>query len=125
VITTAEALPTSHYLLPHERWQATKELVGQRAHPTAPEVVRLQQNYGPEGNVLLAAARAGRIYAFPLVLAGGILVFLTAGNGPVALVGYLVLAIAIAMGSLGFARSVQAGQAGKLHRSGRPFVRRI
>jgi hypothetical protein len=74
--------------------------------------------------VLLAAGRAGRIYAFPFVLTGGLLVFLTAGHGPVAILGYFMLAIAMAMGSLGFVRSVQAGQAGKRHRGDRPFVRR-
>lgn len=118
-----EPLPTSHYLLPYERWHAAKEFAGQQAHPDAPVVMRLQQNYGPEGNILLAAARAGRIYPFPLGLVGTILVFVSVGAGPAALVGYLMLATAIAMAVLGGMRVVQAAKAGRQHRNGRPVVR--
>jgi hypothetical protein len=118
-----QELPTTHYLLPYERRQATKELAGQAGHPTAPAVIRLRQNYGPDGNVLLAAARAGRIYAAPVGLPGGVLVFATAGHGLVAVVGYLLLATAMAIGLLGTARGVQAGRAGKRFRSGRPFLK--
>ena len=120
-----EALPTSHYLLPYERREAAKTLKGQQAHATAPAVEQLQQNYGPEGNVLLSAARSGRIYAFPFVLTGTLLVFVTAGSGPIAFAGYALLAIAIAMALLGVARGVQAGRAGRRYRDGRPFVRSL
>ena len=58
-------------------------LARQRANPT-PYVLRLQQNYGPEGNALILVGLAGVFLENVLILVGGALVVASNGNGSLA-----------------------------------------
>jgi hypothetical protein len=118
----ADEFPTSHHLLPYERRAASAMLATQQAHPTAPGVIRSQQNYGPEGVILLAASFAGARYSFPIGLVGFIVALASGFNGIVAITGYSIMGVAIAVATLGAFRGIQAGRAGRRFRGDRPFI---
>jgi hypothetical protein len=113
--------PAGLPLLPYERWYATSMLARQQGHQTR-FVLRMQQNYGPEGLVLRAAAtiNQGLSSMFCLVAIG--LMIASGGRGPLDLTGYLLLALTCCLGTLCFARARQAKTAGRAFRGGRPFL---
>lgn len=119
----AEHIPGKHFLLPYERHEAAKVVARLRAHPDRPSGKRYEQNYGLEGTALIVASMAARIYSFPVLTLGLVLMFVSSLKGPVAVVAYLLIGTAVAMGVLGIVRGIQAGRVGRRHRGGRPFVR--
>lgn len=76
-----QKLPTTHHLLPHERYWATRVLRSWAAHPESKKVQRLQERWGPEGVVLWLAANSDGILAFVLLCVGALLLVARGGNG--------------------------------------------
>lgn len=58
-----------HHLLPHERWSASSVLERQRTHRTS-AILRIEQNYGPEGLALIAAGLITVLPGMLLVVLG-------------------------------------------------------
>jgi hypothetical protein len=117
-----EELPTNHRLLPPERWVATWILARQRADPT-PYVLRLQQNYGPEGNVLVLVGLTGVFLGNMLGLVGVVLFVASNEGGVVGLIGKLMLLAGSLLGLwCGVIRGIQGSREGRRFRGGRPFV---
>jgi hypothetical protein len=81
------------------------------------------RNYGPEGNTLVAAEMASLLPGMALALVGGVLIIASGASGVVGLVAYAMLAVAIALSSLGTFRAVQASVAGRHFRGGRPIAK--
>jgi hypothetical protein len=115
-------LSTDHKLLPHEWWLAALVLARQSAHST-PVTVKMQQNWDPEGIVLISAATADGVLAPFFVLTSVVLMIGSRFNGAPAIVGYLMFVPIVGVGSLGIARNRQAITVGRKFRGGRPFQR--
>jgi hypothetical protein len=116
-------LASGHHLLPHERWFASLILKRQRTHRT-PAILRMEQNYGPEGIALMSA---GMMTAFPGQIIGcvGIVLLLTSGDhGSVLTVAYWTMGAGVLLAALGSIRYVQGVYAGRRLRGDRPFVNR-
>ena len=93
----AEPLPTTHYLLPYERRVAARASARQKARST-PTTRKMQQNYGPEGVVLMSAAIANA----PLTILFGLIgVALSLASGALAVVGYLMFVPMVVFASIG------------------------
>ncbi|HUC14056.1 MAG TPA: hypothetical protein VMS00_06360 [Acidimicrobiales bacterium] len=84
-----QGLPTNHYLLPHERYWAARLLRKQAAHPDSKVVRQFQEQWAPEGIVLLAAAQVGVISAAPVVFVGAACLIAWGGRGAGLVVFYL------------------------------------
>ena len=111
----------SHRLLPYERWFASFILERQRTHRT-PAILRNEQNYGPEGMALIAAGLITLLSAVLLVFLG-FACLVASGGHPWLLVNWLY-GIGFALMFWGSIRSIQASNAGRAFRGGRPFVKR-
>ena len=61
-----------YHLLPHEAWFALRILKRQESHPKT-IIRRIQQNYGPEGVVLVMASLATTIAGLLIDVIGGVL----------------------------------------------------
>ena len=112
-----------HHLLPHERWFASSTLERQRTHRTS-DILRMEQNYGPEGITLWAAAV---ITVFPgqLIVVSGIAFMLASGGGGTLLtMGYSLDGFGVFLCLLGSIRAFQGIKAGRAFRDGRPFLKR-
>ena len=109
-----------HHLLPHERWSASFVLERQRTHRTS-AILRIEQNYGPEGIALWAA---GMITVFPGMLLGflGFACLVASGGHPWQLVNWLY-GIGVTLILLGEIRFIQGSKAGRTFRGGRPFLK--
>jgi hypothetical protein len=83
----------------------------------------MQQNYGPEGSVLMSAALAD--FALTALFAGtGIILGFACGfSGPLAVVSYVMFLPLVCVGSVAAARNLRANKTGRLFREGRPFQR--
>jgi hypothetical protein len=117
------SLAPGHRLLPHERWFVSWVLERQRTH-RGPDILRLEQNYGPVGMALWAAAL---ITVFPgqLIVGSGIGVMLASGGGGILpTLGYALDGLGIILCLLGSIRTFQGIRAGRAFRDGRPFIRR-
>jgi hypothetical protein len=117
------ALAPRHRLLPQERWFASWILERQRTHRT-PDILRMEQNYGPEGITLWAAAW---ITVFPgsLMAVSGIAFMLASGGGGTLLtLGYSLDGFGVFLCLLGSIRAFQGIRAGRAFRDGRPFLKR-
>lgn len=112
-----------HKLLPPERWFATYMLMRQRTHRT-PAILRLEQNYGPEGVALYAAAVLLGVVAGAVVCSGIVLLLLSGGDGPLVHIGYGLLLGAIVLECPVMIRCLQGIHAGRRFRGSRPFVKR-
>jgi len=118
-----------HHLLPHERWFASLILERQRAHrnsatPRNPATLRMEQNYGPEGIALIAAGLITVLPAMLLVLLGFVCLIASGGHPWLLTLLYWLYGIGFALMLWGSIRSVQASNAGRAFRGGRPFVKR-
>jgi len=114
------SVSAGHRLLPHERWFASWVLERQRTH-RGPDILRLEQNYGPEGMALWAAAW---ITAFPaaLMVVSGIAFMLASGGGGTLLsLGYWLDGFGVILILLGSIRTAQGIRAGRAFRGNRPF----
>ena len=113
------SLASGHRLLPQERWFASWILERQRTHRT-PEILRTEQNYGPEGIALWAAAV---ITVFPgqLIVVSGIAFMLASGGtGTLLTMGYSLDGFGVFLCLLGSIRAFQGSRAGRAFRDGRP-----
>ena len=122
-VTVSAPLPTRRRLLAHERWFALLVLRRQQTHRTA-AILRIEQNYGPEGIALWAASLST---AYPGLLIGwaGFLVLLSSGDrGWPATIGYWLGGLGIFLMALSSIRLFQAARAGRAFRGGRPCLRR-
>jgi len=110
-------------LLPPERWFAAFILERQRTHRT-PAILRIEQNYGPEGIALMAA---GLFTALPGQLIGciGIVLLLVSGDhGSLPGIGYSLMGLGVLLVVPGSMRYIQGSKAGRQFREDRPFVKR-
>ncbi|HEY5183181.1 MAG TPA: hypothetical protein VIJ07_26025 [Dermatophilaceae bacterium] len=109
-----------HHLLPHERWSASFVLERQRTHRTS-AILRMEQNYGPEGIALFAA---GMIAVFPGMLLTflGFACLVASGGHPWPLVNWLY-GLGVILILLGSIRYFQCNRAGRAFRGGRPFLK--
>jgi hypothetical protein len=100
------------WLLPPERWFAVFTLNRQRTHRTQ-SILALEQNYGPEGIVLMAACVVVGLCASVFACLGVTLLLLSADHGPLMYAGYGFLCATAAAGCLGVIRGVQGGRAAR------------
>jgi hypothetical protein len=117
-------LAPRHHLLPNERWSASFILERQRTHRT-PAILRMEQNYGPEGIALWAA---GMITVLPGMLLDvlGFACLVASGGHPWLLTMlYWLWGIGFILMFWGSIRSLQASKAGRAFRGGRPFLKRV
>lgn len=114
------ALQFGHHLLPHERWFAAVILRRQQTHRT-PAILRMEENYGPEGITLWAAAWITIFPAQLLNLFG--IACLLGGGGPLSTAGFWFIGVGVFVCWLGAIRAVQGAKAGRTFRNGRPFLR--
>jgi hypothetical protein len=123
VTSDQRSVVPDHRLFPHERWFAAFILERQQSHRT-PAILRMEQNYGPEGIGLMAA---GLVTALPGQLIGclGILLLLVSGgHGSLPGVGYLLMGLGVLLVVPGSLRYIQGSRAGRSFRGDRPFVKR-
>ena len=119
--TEREAV-SRHWLLPQERW-CDRFLTRHEANPPLPERARFQQNYGPDGDVFIAAAGVDAIGG-GIVGFGGVLLASLTQHGLPAAVGHWLAEAGIVPALLGIIRALQGSRAGRAFRAGRPFIRR-
>jgi hypothetical protein len=112
-----------HRLLPHESWFASFILKRQRTHRT-PDILRIEQNYGPEGIALGAASMATLTPGVLIVGAGTVFVLASGGGGSLLTLGYKLNSLGVILILLGSIRLIQGMKAGRAFRGGRPLVRR-
>jgi hypothetical protein len=119
---TVETTDARLWLLPHEHWPG--RFAGRvTAPPLGGSRWAFQQNYGPQGDVLMAAIAADTIAALISLLIGVILLIVSGSKGSLATAGYWLMGLAILSVLLGIVRAVQGAHAGRVFRAGRPFVR--
>lgn len=114
---------SDHHLLPPERWFAEFILKRQRTHRT-PAILRLEENYGPDGIALMAAALTSGLSGALIGCTGIVLLFLSGGRGAPLTAGYCLLVIGILLEIPAMVRAAQGVHAGRRFRGDRPFVRR-
>jgi hypothetical protein len=112
-----------HRFLPHERWFVSFILERQRTHRT-PDILRIEENYGPEGIAVGAASMATLTPGVLIVGAGTVLLLTSGGGGSLLTLGYKLNSLGIILILLGSIRLAQGMRAGRVFRGGRPFVRR-
>jgi hypothetical protein len=106
-----------------ERWAAAYIVDRQRTHRT-PAIILLEQNYGPAGIRLMAAALLTGL-AGAIIACTGIVVLLASNDhGALVGVGYGLLGLAIVMEAPSIVRAAQGVRAGRRFRGPRPFVKR-
>jgi len=112
-----------HWLLPPERWFASFILERQRTHRTPP-ILRAEQNYGPEGIALMAAAILWCLIGAVVGFVGMALLFLSDDHGPLLHPGYYIIFAGVVLEVPSLIRSIQGASAGRRFRGDRPFVKR-
>jgi hypothetical protein len=110
-----------HRLLPHERWFASSTLESQRTHRT-PYVLRMEQNYGPEGIALWGAAMS-TVLPGALMVVSGIAFMLASGGGTLLALGYWLDGFGAILVLLGSIRTFQGSRAGRAFRGNRAFLK--
>jgi UPF0716 family protein affecting phage T7 exclusion len=110
--------PTSHYLLPHERWFVRSTLERQRTHRT-PAVVRMENRLGPEGVTLYLAALATILPGYVTALAGFALVIAAWRYLSLLNIGIWIMLGGCALSAPGVFRALQARRAGQAFRDTR------
>ena len=121
-MSTGRRAAPGRWLLPHERWLG--RFAGRvTAPPRGGQRWRFQQNYGPEGEVLLAASVADLMAALILLIAGFTLLGASGSRGLGAAAGYWIAGVGILSALVGMVRASQLIHAGRVFRAGRPFIR--
>jgi hypothetical protein len=119
---TVETTDARHWLLTHERWFG--RFAGRvKAPPPGGSRWAFQQNYGPQGDVLMSAIAADTIAAGIFWLIGVIFLVVSGNKGWLPTAGYWLMGLGILSALLGTVRAVQVAHAGRAFRAGRPFVR--
>ena len=116
------SLAPGHHLLPHERWFASLTLESQRTHRT-PYVLRMEQNYGPLGISLWAAAMSTVLPAALMVVSGIAFMLASGGGGTLLTLGYWLDGFGVILVLLGSIRTVQGSRAGRAFRGNRAFLK--
>jgi hypothetical protein len=122
---TGERGTTRRRLFPHERWFVRfgdRVRARRAAEPPNPQALRFQQNYGPDGQVLIEAALVDLLAAGILGVGGGVLAAVTEHGIP-ATAGYWLQGVGILAAAVPAVRAIQLSRAGRLFRAGRPFTR--
>jgi hypothetical protein len=122
VTSDQRGVTPGHRLLPPERWFASFILERQRTNRT-PAITRLEENYGPEGIALGAAAILSGLAGAVIGCVGLVLLFASGGHGPTLHPGYYLLFIAIVLECPAIIRAIQGIYAGRRFRGDRPFVK--
>jgi hypothetical protein len=112
-----------HHLTPPEHWFASFILERRRTHQPS-KSPRLDQNYGPEGIALMAAAILWGLIGAAVGWAGLILLFTSGDHGPLLHPAYYVILAGIVIEVPSMFRSIQGIYAGRRFRGDRPFVKR-
>lgn len=112
-----------HHLLPHERWFASLILERQRTHRTPP-ILRMEQNYGPEGIALMSAGMMTAIPGQIVVCVGIVLLLVSGDHSPLVAVAFATMGVGVLLAALGSIRYVQGVYAGRQFRGDRPFMKR-
>jgi hypothetical protein len=94
----------------------------QRTHRTPP-ILRLEQNYGPEGIAMMAATILYVLSGAIVGLIGIALLLLSSDHGPLLTAGYSCMFAGMALEVPGFIRGTQGINAGRRFRGDRPFVK--
>jgi hypothetical protein len=116
------SLAPGHHLLPHERWFASSTLGNQRTHRT-PYILRMEQNYGPEGITLWAAAMSTVLPGALMVVSGIVFMLASGGGGTLLTVGYSLDGFGVILCLLGSIRAFQGSRAGRAFRGNRAFLK--
>ena len=111
-----------HHLLPHERWFASSTLERQRTHRT-PDILLIEQNYGPVGVALWAAALATVLPGALMVLSGIAFMLASGGGGTLLTLGYWLDGFGAILVLLGSIRTFQGSRAGRSFRGNRAFLK--
>lgn len=107
-------------LSPPEAWFSAWMLSRQQAHRTAP-VLRLEQNYGPEGVPLVAAAL---LWGWCEILVGVLFLVLLVASGGGSVLTDILLGLVGVLFCLAVFRIRQAAIAGRRFRGDRPFAKK-
>lgn len=83
----------------------------------------MEQNYGPEGITLWAAAMSTVLPGALMVLSGFAFMLASGGGGTLLTVGYSLDGLGVILCILGSIRAFQGSRAGRAFRDGRPFIR--
>ena len=110
-------------LSPIERWSAALILERQRTHRT-PAILRIEQNYGPEGITLIAAGLSSVLPGQLIGCIGIVLLLVSGDRGSLPLIGYSLMGLGVLLVVLGSMRYIQGSKAGRRFRGDRPFVKR-
>lgn len=116
------SLAPGHHLLPHERWFAAYILERQRTHRT-PAILLMEQNYGPLGVSLWAAAMSTVLPAALMVVSGIAFMLTSGGGGTLLTLGYWLDGFGVILVLLGLIRTVQGSRAGRAFRGNRAFLK--
>lgn len=116
------SLAPGHRLLPHERWFASWILERQRTHRTS-DILRMEQNYGPEGITLWAAAMSTVLPGALAALSGIVFMLASGGGGTLLTVGYSLNGFGVFLCLLGSIRTFQGSRAGRAFRGNRVFLK--
>jgi hypothetical protein len=114
------SVSAGYRLLPQERWFASWILERQRTHRT-PDILRMEQNYGPEGITLWAAAMSTVLPGALMVLSGFAFMLASGGSGTLLTVGYSLDGLGVILCILGSIRAFQGIRAGRAFRGNRLF----
>ena len=116
------SLAPGHRLLPHERWFASWIFERQRTH-RAPDILRMEQNYGPEGITLWAAAMSTVLPGGLAAVSGIVFMLASGGGGTLLTVGHWLQGFGVILCLLGSIRAVQGIRAGRAFRGNRPYLK--
>lgn len=111
-----------HCLTPPERWFALFILERRRTHQPL-KSPHLDQNYGPEGIALMAAAILWGMIGAIVGLTGIALLLASGDHGPLLHPGYYLMFAGILLEFPSITRSIQGIYAGRRFRGDRPFVK--
>jgi len=117
------SVSAGHRLLPQERWFASLILERQRTHRT-PDILRMEQNYGPEGIALWAAAVITVLPGQLIAVSGIAFMLASGGGGNLLTLGYSLDGFGAILILLGSIRTFQGIREGRAFRDGRPFLKR-
>jgi hypothetical protein len=83
----------------------------------------MEQNYGPEGIALMAAAILSGLSGALLGFVGVVFLVLSGGSGGLVQPGYYLLVVSVVLELPAIIRATQGIRAGRRFRAGRPLVR--
>lgn len=125
-MSSAQRVRARYWLLPHERWVvrwAERVRARRVAQLPGPRRLAVQQNYGPDGDVLIVAALADLEIGGFLGIGGVVVANLAGGQEILSGIGDWLAVAGILSAMIVFPRLIQLSRAGKAFRAGRPLIR--